>query len=199
MSFVPIKNVFGFFSFCVLFQQIFGTDFHNYVWPCARIFSDYLCSNRSKFNNKSVLELGSGTGICGIVAAKLGCKVLLTDKDDKSLELAKENAEINNVDVEAIPLIWGDPHWNNSTGINPDIIISSDCFYNENDIEDILYTVWSILEAGKSFYYSYQVRYDTFTIDGYLPQFNLKKELEPFESSIDVEEKIEIYKISLKS
>lgn len=57
--------------------------------------------------NKSVLDCGCGTGILGIVAAKLGAKhVTAYDIDDWSVDNTKHNAEINGVDC--IDVLEGD-------------------------------------------------------------------------------------------
>ncbi|GAB5362977.1 hypothetical protein AAMO2058_000844700 [Amorphochlora amoebiformis] len=66
----------------------------NVVWGCGLLMADVLywvscCMNL--LLNKSVLELGSGTGLGGICAALGGAKhVILTDR--MSLDLAKANA-----------------------------------------------------------------------------------------------------------
>jgi tRNA1(Val) A37 N6-methylase TrmN6 len=52
---------------------------------------------------KDVLELGAGTGICGIFIAKNNnCRrVLITDGVEESVELIRENLEMNGVEGEA--------------------------------------------------------------------------------------------------
>ena len=44
-----------------------------------------------------VLDLGTGSGIQGIVAAKKGCDVTFADIDDEAIACAKENAKANGV------------------------------------------------------------------------------------------------------
>ena len=46
------------------------------------------------FNGKSVIDLGSGTGIVGIAAGKLGGLVTLTDLED-GMSLIDKNVEMN--------------------------------------------------------------------------------------------------------
>ncbi len=43
------------------------------------------------------LDLGTGTGIQGITAALLGCSVTFSDIEEKAVECAKRNAELNGV------------------------------------------------------------------------------------------------------
>lgn len=51
------------------------------VWPAGQILSNYLVQRDPSFlQDKTVLELGSGTGLVGIVAAMLGAKVWVTDQ-----------------------------------------------------------------------------------------------------------------------
>ena len=47
-----------------------------------------------------VLEIGTGTGVVAIHCAKHGCRVTATDVVERALELARENAEQNRVDVD---------------------------------------------------------------------------------------------------
>ena len=49
----------------------------------------------------SVLDHGTGTGVLAIFAKRLGAKyVLAIDNDDKSVENAKENAALNNANID---------------------------------------------------------------------------------------------------
>ena len=45
----------------------------------------------------SVLDLGTGSGIQGITAALKGCRVTFADIDERALEAARQNAELNRV------------------------------------------------------------------------------------------------------
>lgn len=45
-----------------------------------------------------VLDVGTGTGLIAIVAAKLGCKVIATDINRYALKIAYENAKMNGVE-----------------------------------------------------------------------------------------------------
>ncbi len=59
------------------------------------------------FNDKSVLDMGCGTGILSILASKLGAKQLVAiDFDKWAFKNAKENAILN--DVSNIDFIYGD-------------------------------------------------------------------------------------------
>jgi hypothetical protein len=55
----------------------------------------YILANRQIFNDKKVLEVGSGTGMSGIVAGHFAKSMVLTDHNEIVLNLLKENAEIN--------------------------------------------------------------------------------------------------------
>lgn len=74
---------------------------------------------RRLFDNKRILELGSGTGILGMAISKL-CNekqyspsvLVLTDGDDKAINLLKANLanpvnQINTAVVRATRLLWG--------------------------------------------------------------------------------------------
>jgi len=62
------------------------------------VFARYLHRNKTLFENKSVLEIGTGSGILAVVMAKHGAKsVVATDIMDASVNNTQENAEILNL------------------------------------------------------------------------------------------------------
>lgn len=49
----------------------------------------------TRFCDQSVLELGAGLGLCGMVAALAGARVVLTDGDEDVLDLCRANIASN--------------------------------------------------------------------------------------------------------
>lgn len=73
----------------------FGTGQHASTRMCIEALEDIIMKDR-KVANWKVLDVGCGTGILGITAAKLGAQdVICLDNDQKATEIAKENADIN--------------------------------------------------------------------------------------------------------
>lgn len=77
-------------------KMSFGTGHHDTTWLVSKTMFSI------DFKNKSVLDMGCGTGILAILAKQLGAtKLLGIDIDDWSIENSIENAEINNAsDIE---------------------------------------------------------------------------------------------------
>jgi predicted nicotinamide N-methyase len=65
------------------------------LWPAAIALAHELVSRAGELAGKRVLELGSGTGLPGIVAATYGAHVVQTDRHDAALALGRSNAERN--------------------------------------------------------------------------------------------------------
>ena len=80
----------------------FGTGQHPSTRMCIEAMEDILLHDRS-IVNWHVLDVGTGTGILGIAAAKLDAeKVLCVDTDKKAVEIATKNALINNVNQRVV-------------------------------------------------------------------------------------------------
>ncbi|NLD17620.1 MAG: 50S ribosomal protein L11 methyltransferase [Tissierellia bacterium] len=75
----------------------FGTGGHETTKMCLEHLEKYLKPG------DDVLDIGSGSGILAIASKFLGADVVIgTDLDEKAVEIAKENANLNNVEVEFI-------------------------------------------------------------------------------------------------
>jgi ribosomal protein L11 methyltransferase len=75
----------------------FGTGQHASTRMCIEAIEDVIMKDRS-IKEWKVLDVGCGTGILGITAAKMGAQdVICVDIDKKAVEIAGENAAINNV------------------------------------------------------------------------------------------------------
>ena len=83
-------------------KMSFGTGHH----ATTQLMVEMLLSSIVK--GKRVLDMGSGTGVLAIVAAKLGAEsVLAVEIDDMAEESVRENIELNNVG-EKIVSVCGD-------------------------------------------------------------------------------------------
>jgi len=76
----------------------FGTGQHASTRMCMEAIEDIILKDRS-IKDWQVLDVGCGTGILGITAAKMGAQdVICVDNDSKATEIAAQNAVINAVD-----------------------------------------------------------------------------------------------------
>jgi hypothetical protein len=65
------------------------------IWSAALILSRWIAMNSSFFEKKLVLEIGAGTGLCGIVAGACGSSVVISDYTDIILKNIAENIRLN--------------------------------------------------------------------------------------------------------
>lgn len=73
-------------------NMAFGTGEHETTSMCVRFLCKYVKPD------SSVIDVGCGSGILGLSAAKLGAKdVVMTDLDECAVTAAKENAALNGV------------------------------------------------------------------------------------------------------
>jgi len=69
----------------------FGSGHHETTRSCVKALKKYVNEN------KKVLDVGCGSGILGIVSAKLGAEVDACDTDPLAVSSTKENYELNKV------------------------------------------------------------------------------------------------------
>ncbi|CAH0515686.1 unnamed protein product [Peronospora belbahrii] len=80
------------------------------IWPVSVLLAWYLVAHRHDIANKTVVELGAGAGLSGLVASQFAARTVLTDGNDIVLELLEKNVDINadSSKVKVLPLLWGD-------------------------------------------------------------------------------------------
>ena len=129
------------------------------LWQAAPRLADYIIQNSDMLcKGKSVLELGAGLGLCGLVACYMSAKVTLTDGDTKTLKGMRANVK-HNCDndvgdrIQCKQLLWGAPHMNTFLKENGqyDTIIAADVIYTKDSIVPLMQTVACLLEKSGQF------------------------------------------------
>jgi hypothetical protein len=109
------------------------------VWQGAFVLVEYLLRSHSDghWAGKRVVELGAGTGLCGLALARLGAHVQLTDMQH-ILPILRGNVATNpsgrGGSMHVSELLWGDtdavqrlrPH-------ECDIVLGAECVYQVGD------------------------------------------------------------------
>ncbi|KAK2387586.1 hypothetical protein P8452_25712 [Trifolium repens] len=127
--------------FCL---QSASTDFDltgQLVWPGAMLLNDYLSKNVEMFQGSTVIELGSGVGITGILCRRFCNKVVLTDHNEEVLKIINKNIELHsspeNISPTSHGLVAEKLEWGNTDQINEilqkhpggfDIILGADIY-----------------------------------------------------------------------
>ncbi|MEQ1696794.1 MAG: methyltransferase domain-containing protein [Hyphomicrobiaceae bacterium] len=100
------------------------------LWESAIALAQLLTANPTLAANKSVLELGAGLGLTGVVAASLGATVTQTDHDEAALASCARTAALNG--ITTITRHPGD--WHTWTDPNRyDLILGADITYDGDD------------------------------------------------------------------
>ncbi len=98
------------------------------LWPASIALGHEIAARAEEFAGTSAIELGSGTGLPGIVAASLGARVVQTDRHELAISMCKRNGAHNKIDnIEYRQVDWAE--WNDDQRY--DWIIGSDILYAE--------------------------------------------------------------------
>jgi len=161
----------------VLLSEAPGFKLGSTTWEGAHILSQQLPSYLGCFTASEtiVLELGAGTGLCGLTAALLGCSCLLTDKKDEvtgvmnnSVELNKGNIEKAGGRCDVAELSWGDDigvdaalRWCAAVKQQPmtsmpepvrnlDLVLAADVVYHSDLISPLVATIAKLIPLNSS-------------------------------------------------
>lgn len=67
------------------------------LWAGSLALADEMAERAEEIRGKSVLELGAGVGLAGIIAASFGADVVQTDYHEVALKVCRLNARANNI------------------------------------------------------------------------------------------------------
>ncbi|XP_060081409.1 histone-arginine methyltransferase METTL23-like [Ylistrum balloti] len=158
--------------------EVLDPSYGMYTWPCAPVLAQYVWTKRELIQGASVLEIGSGTALPGIIAAKCGANVILSDSANqpRCLDNCRASCMANGLsDVPVIGLTWGLFEQSLLDLPKVDFILGSDCFYDTKDFEDVLVTVAFLLNKNKKaeFWSTYQQRSSDRSIEFLLKKWRL--------------------------
>lgn len=86
----------------------FGTGAHETTQLCIKQLKKYIDIVKKYNDNIKLLDIGTGSGILGIVGIKLGVKeVLATDLDENCIVAVNDNLDKNGIDKKLFNLIIG--------------------------------------------------------------------------------------------
>lgn len=107
-------------------DDAFGNPYWAYHWGGGLALARHVLDHPAAVAGRRVLDLGAGSGIVGIAAARAGARhVIAADVDPYAIAAMKLNAEANGVMIEAT---LGDA----MLGAPPDVdvVLAGDTFYN---------------------------------------------------------------------
>ncbi|KAH1163427.1 hypothetical protein AAZX31_01G150700 [Glycine max] len=154
-------------SFSISIIENMKEDYGLFVWPCSVVLAEYIWQHKHRFSGATVVELGAGTSLPGLVAAKLGARVTLTD-DSTRLEVLDNMRRV-------LGLTWG--VWDSSIfSLQPTIILGADVLYDSKAFDNLFATVTFLLRnsPGSTFITSYHNRSGHHLIEFLMGKWGLK-------------------------
>ena len=99
------------------------------LWPAATALAEALPG----VEGLRVVELGCGLGVPSLVAAEKGAEVTATDWAEDAIELLRENAARNRIELRAEVRDWREP-WDERF----DLALAADVLYERRNVEPLL-------------------------------------------------------------
>ncbi|KAG7501559.1 hypothetical protein JOB18_002111 [Solea senegalensis] len=133
------------------------------VWDAAVVMCMYLELGKVELKGKAVIELGAGTGLVGIVAALLGAKVTITDRE-AALDFLSANVKANlpadsQESVTVSELTWGE-----KLDLYPaggfDLVLGADIVYLEDTFVALLQTLEHLCSDTTVVLLACKIRYE---------------------------------------
>ncbi|KAN0064590.1 Protein-lysine N-methyltransferase efm6 [Thecaphora frezii] len=133
------------------------------IWPAAEVLGAYIVGKgEERWKGKTVVELGSGTGLVGFLVAKMQseCRVWVTDQRPM-LTLMQENLALNVSDMPGQCFVdeldWGLPI-RDTIPSHPDVLLLADCVYRETAFQPLVDALLMLSTKQTEILFCYQKR-----------------------------------------
>ena len=107
-----------------------------YLWESSIGLARHVEKIGTQMSGASILEIGCGFGLAGVVACQMGAKVVFTDIEQNALRFAYHNADQNGVKdgIDCVQMDWNTPCFNCKFRY----ILAADVIYEEHHWEPIV-------------------------------------------------------------
>jgi predicted nicotinamide N-methyase len=125
------------------------------IWEASLVLAEHLAEMPMRTAG-SILEIGAGIGVAGIVAASWGHKVTVTEYNKDAFAFARANADINGCQAMQVQLL----DWNAPVFQEPfDTITGSEVLYHERDFDPLLKLFTRFLKPGGKIFLAMKPRH----------------------------------------
>ncbi|CAN9507239.1 unnamed protein product [Ophioblennius macclurei] len=162
------KEVYNYVDQRIVIEEAFDS-FAGMIWPAALALCRYLDTHREEVNlvDKSVLEIGAGTGLVSIVAALLGGWVTATDLPEVlgnlRVNLLRNTKGQCRYTPQVAVLSWGYDLEKTypSSVYHYDYVLAADVVYHHDYLEELLVTMKHFCKPGTTLIWANKVRFKT--------------------------------------
>jgi predicted nicotinamide N-methyase len=145
------------------------------IWAGATLLCHFIKQNKDLFKEKSLIELGAGTGLPSLFASHYcGSPLFITDGNDEVLDVLNQNVALNIPEKDRLQTMK--LYWDNQTDMDAalkttnnkgfDIILGADIIYTQEAVLPLLNTVDKMLAPNGIFVLVYISRFSR--LDEYL-------------------------------
>ncbi|KAG9442809.1 hypothetical protein H6P81_018663 [Aristolochia fimbriata] len=164
-------------AFSIRIIENMKEEYGMFVWPCSVVLAEYVWQQRLRFAGVNVLELGAGTSLPGLVSARVGSHVTLSDSSDRPevLSNVRRVCLLNGLECEIMGLTWGE--WDEPVfNLEPNILLGADVLYDTQDFDNLFATVAFLLKKapGSVFITTYHNRSGHHLIEYLMVKWSLK-------------------------
>ena len=115
------------------------------IWPSSLGLAEYLLLEKETLTRQSVLEIGCGMGLPGLVASQLGAQVCLTDYLAEAFDAADLLWDLNDQPAPTCNVLdWRKP----DDSWASDIVLASDVIYEERNYLPLMKALPCLLKPG---------------------------------------------------